>query len=438
MIILNIITRLNSGSIRNIKRKNKIVLLASILILAFILSSCYDAKELDEYTYVIAIGVDKGVTDKYRLTIKFHTMKGGGGGETGSTIGADFEVMTIDAPTFFTGVNMINAALARELNFMHAKMLVFSKEIAETGVSTYIAPIVRFRQMRHSMHVVVSKESAHEFLEKYEPIEGNAISKALELIVNETSETGYIVHERLHEFYIGLKSTFRQPIAILAGVNNMNNFIEIGGEQQGNEEKQYTAGELPRKGGGNVEFYGTAVFNGDKMVGELTGEETRMLNMILGGFKRGNFSIKDPYSPDKFVPIDIRMERHPKVKAEIKGEKVYIDVKINLEGDILSIQSHLNYEEEPLKSRLEDAVVKKFKDDINSLIDKCKEWGVDIFRFGRVVSPNFRTIQEWDDFNWLERFKDSVININIDFNIRRTGTLLKSSPIVNKEGEKIK
>ena len=81
---------------------------------------------------------------------------------------------------------------------------------------------------------------------------------------------------------------------------------------------------------------------------------------------------------------------------------------------------------------------KRFKDDMNSLIDKCKEWGVDIFRFGRVVSPNFRTIQEWDDFNWLERFKDSVININIDFNIRRTGTLLKSSPIVNKEGEKIK
>ena len=156
----------------SIKTKTIILLLTSILILAFTLSGCYDAKELDEYTYVIAVGIDKGVTDSYRLTIKFHTMKGGGGGETGGTIGADYEILTIDAPTIFTGINMINSALARKLSFTHAKMLVFSREIAETGISTYIVPIIRFRQMRHSMHVVVSKGSAYEFLEKYEPIEG--------------------------------------------------------------------------------------------------------------------------------------------------------------------------------------------------------------------------------------------------------------------------
>ncbi|HHV96320.1 MAG TPA: Ger(x)C family spore germination protein [Clostridiaceae bacterium] len=434
--MINIIKlSLRKLGLRNIKRKNKIMMLALILIMSFIFTSCYDAKELDEYTYVIAVGIDKGVTDKYRLTIKFHTMKGGGGGETGGTIGADFEILVIDAPTFFTGINMINSALARELNFMHAKMLVFSKEIAEEGVSTFIAPIIRFRQIRHSIHVVVSKESAYEFLEKYEPIEGNAISKALELIVSETSETGYIIHTRLHEFYTGLKSTFRQPMAILAGVNDMKNFVETGEELQNqySTEKEYTAGEIPRKGGGNVEFYGTAVFNGDKMIGELTGEETRMLSIILGEFKRGNFSIQDLYYPDKYVPIDIRMERQPKVEAKMKGDKVIFDVKINLEGDILAIQSHLNYEEEPLKSSLEEAVVKKFKEEMNSLIEKCREWGVDIFRFGRVVCSNFRTIQEWENFNWLEKFKDSEVNINIIFNIRRTGILLKSSPIIDVE-----
>jgi len=425
-------------NLNNLKRKTKIMFLASILILAFILSGCYDAKELDEYTYVIAVGIDKGVTDSYRLTIKFHTMKGGGGGETGGATGADYEILTIDAPTFFTGINMINSSIARELNFMHTKTLVFSKEIAETGVSTYVAPIVRFRQMRHSMHVVVSKGSAYEFLEKYEPIEGNAISKALELIVKETSEKGYIAHTRLHDFYIGLKSTYRQPIAILAGINNMNNFIEGSSEQkvEHNEKKGYTAGEIPRKGGGNVEFYGTAVFNGDKMIGELTGEETRILNLITGEFRRGNFSIEDPYYPDKFVPVDIRMEREPKVKTEIKGEKVFIDVNMSLEGDILAIQSRVNYEEEPLKSSFEDVVEKRLKEDMNSLIDKCKKWGVDIFHFGRKMSSYFSTIQEWENFDWISKFKESETNIEIDFNIRRTGTLMKSSPIITTDGAK--
>ena len=41
--------------------------------------------------------------------------------------------------------------------------------------------------------------------------------------MKETSETGYITHTRLHDFYIGLKSAYIQPIAILADINNMNN-----------------------------------------------------------------------------------------------------------------------------------------------------------------------------------------------------------------------
>jgi hypothetical protein len=252
------------------------------------------------------------------------------------------------------------------------------------------------------------------------------------------SETGYITHTRLHDFYIGLKSAYIQPIAILADINNMNNFVESDGEQktEDNIKKEYTAGEIPRKGGGNVEFYGTAVFNGDKMIGELTGEETRILNLILGEFKRGNFSIDDPHYTDKYVPIDIRMERNPKVKVEKKGDKVFIDVDIILEGDILAIQSHANYEEEPQKSILEEAVKKRFKDDMNSLIDKCKEWGVDILHLGKKVSSCFSTIQEWEDFNWISKFKESEINVEIDFVIRRTGTLLKSSPIITIEGKK--
>ncbi|HHW90778.1 MAG TPA: Ger(x)C family spore germination protein, partial [Clostridiales bacterium] len=357
----------------------------------------------------------------------------------GGAVGTDYEILTIDAPTFFTGINMINTSLAREVNFMHTKVLVFSEEIAKTGVTTYIAPAVRFRQVRRSMHVIVSKCSAFEFLEEYEPIEGNAISKALELLVEGTSEIGYIPHVTLSDFYSGLKSTYRQPIATLGSINDMEKFIEIANEQKTevNEKKEYIAGELPRKGGGKVEFYGTAVFDGDKMIGELTGEETRMLNLITGQFRRGNFSIEDPHHPKNFIPIDIRMERKPKIKTEIKGGKVFVSVNIILEGDVLAIQSRMNYEEEPLRTVLEDAVIKIFEGGINSLIDKCKEWGVDIFGFGRKVSSHFRTIQEWEDFNWINKFKESEVNVKINFNIRRTGTLLKSSPVITTEGSKL-
>ena len=76
------------------------------------LTSCYDANEIDNVLHVAAIGVDQGISDKWRLTLQFSTMKesgGGGGGESQSGGGAskgEYTFVTIDAPSFFTGINM--------------------------------------------------------------------------------------------------------------------------------------------------------------------------------------------------------------------------------------------------------------------------------------------------------------------------------------------
>ncbi len=59
---------------------------AFILLLALMtsfLSGCFDASEIDDLLQVSAIGVDKGVKDKWRVTIQFPTIKNGGGGGSG-------------------------------------------------------------------------------------------------------------------------------------------------------------------------------------------------------------------------------------------------------------------------------------------------------------------------------------------------------------------
>ncbi|HOJ10034.1 MAG TPA: Ger(x)C family spore germination protein [Clostridiales bacterium] len=416
------------------------------LLLIFILAGCYDAKEIDELTYVLAIGVDKGVADTYRLTVKFHTMKeaggggaGGKGGGGGGMAGGEHEIITIDALSFFTGINMINAAVPRKLNFMHAKFLVFSEEIAKTGVGEFIAPIIRFREIRRTLHVIVARGKASDFLAEYEPVVGTTLSKAMELVVAEPANIGFFAHITLNDFYNGLKSTYRQPTAILGGINKFENFREDGPTvpDTGNmKKKEYYAGEIPRKGGSKIEFYGTAVFNGDKMVGELTGEETRLMNILTGKFRRGFFTIEDPKAPPLIVPLDVREQRAPDIKVKLIDGKPYINVVIRLEGDILAVQSRLNYEEDPLKTLLQDSFIKQIKNEMNTLIERCQKMDSDIFRFGRIVSSKFYTLQEWQNFNWIKKFKDAEVNIDMDFAIRRTGTLLKSSPILTTEEAK--
>lgn len=413
-----------------------------VVILVTMLTGCHDSIEVDEMTSVLAVGLDKGVKDKLRLTIEFHTMKGGSSSKSSSSsgggMGGDYTTITIDAPSFFAGLDMINCSLAHRLNFKHTEYLVFSEEMAKAGLSTYIGAVIRYRQIRRSIPVIVAKGSACKFLEENQPFIGSTLSKTMALQVMETTNTGYFPHTTLNDFYNGIRSTYRQPIAILGGLNNSNNYQEDGEKASASQspEGQYYAGEMPKKGGGKVELCGTAVFDGDKMVGELTGDETRLLLMLMGDFKRGFFTIKDPKMPQDVVPLDVRTSRKTKIHVDIKNGKPYINAEIKLEGDILAIQSMINYEDISLKPLLEKAFEQQVKSEMDALIDKCKKEKSDVFGFGTVACRKFLTIQDWEQYNWNKQFENAEVTVNVMFNIRRTGTLMKSSPVIGSEGSK--
>lgn len=172
------------------------------------------------------------------------------------------------------------------------------------------------------------------------------------------------------------------------------------------------------------------------MVGELNGDETRSLLMLIDEFRRGFYAVKDPKKPNTTITMDIRRQKSPSIKVRFEGGKPVIDVKVFLEGDILAIQSTIDYESKELKPMLENEFKKLVKEQLDKTIMKCQALNTDVFRFGSTAAMNFLTIPEWEEYNWLKRFKDAKVNTQVDFTIRRTGTMLKSSEMFSTEGKK--
>jgi spore germination protein KC len=171
------------------------------------------------------------------------------------------------------------------------------------------------------------------------------------------------------------------------------------------------------------------------MVGELSGDETRLMLMGRGEFERGFFGIPDPKKPELLVPLDVRMKKsNRKVSAKIENGKPNIHLKLDLEGDILAVQSRINYESPELKPVLEKAFEQYIKTGLDELISKTKALKVDILQFGRKAVWNFNTIQEWEKYNWIAQYEKSEITTEVSFTIRRTGTMLNNSPILTTEG----
>jgi spore germination protein KC len=422
--------------------------LASItLLLILIISSltaCWDAKEIDDWAYAYIIGVDKGVDNALRFTYYMPTMKqeSGGGGTTSGSGGQSggkkgYTTISIDAPTFYAGVDMTESSVSRRLNYMHAKYLIISEDLAREGVERFINGMVRSRQIRRIMHIIIVRGKASEFVEQFSPALTSAISKAQEGLMATNEDTGLFIDTSYHDFIKDMKTTYRMAAAPLAALNDFSNYKTSGNPpKEFKSEGDYYAGELPRSGGNKYEFFGTALFDGDKMVGELNGDETRALLMVRDEFHRASIAIADPKDKELRVTVIIKAQKKPNIKLDFREGKPVINVKIFLEGDIQNLQSPTEYESVELKPVLEEAYKVYIKGIIDKTIDKCKNLNADVFGFGEKAVMHFLTIQEWEEYNWLGEFKNAEVTTEVEFTIRRTGTLLKTSPTRNTKGEK--
>lgn len=408
-------------------------------------TACFDATEVDDEVYALVLGIDKGVTNKIRLTIQYPTYKSSGGGQGQDKgkegVGSQNEasggnIHTIEAPSVLEALDMYGMAISRRVSLMHMKNLVVSEDFAKEGIQPYLAPLARYREARRVVNMVVVRGTAQEYIQGNESSIGESLSKMMELMSVQADNTSFFPRVTFYDFYMALLSTYDQGYASYSGLNDFKQLPEE--QQKGqsplNTDNGYKPGEIPRSSVAKEEYAGTAVFRGDKMVGSLNSEETRYFLMVTGKFKKGIIDLRDDKSPDSVIPMDFRYGRKPVIKGYLKKGRPFISVRLELEADIGAIQSRINYEDKDKLEKLNDQATDYIQRKVTQVIGKVQhEYKSDIFGFGQALAGHFLTIQEWERFKWLSRFPEAGVNVKVNVNIRRTGLMLKSSKVEGKQ-----
>jgi phosphopantetheine--protein transferase-like protein len=158
-----------------------------------------------------------------------------------------------------------------------------------------------------------------------------------------------------------------------------------------------------------------------------------------GLLKRAILPVTDPNKPELMIPIEIKFIKRPRIKIKFKDNEPIIDIDLKIEGDILAIQSRIDYESPKLTPIVEKAVEEYIKREVDETVKKCRdELRADIFEFGNIAAMRFPTIQKWEEYSWNEHFENAIINTTVKFKIKRTGTMISDSPIITSEGKEIK
>ncbi len=413
----------------NNKKRNSCCLLLVILLTVLLLPGCWGFRETDQLGYILSMGIDKGKENIVEITFTVAIPQAPGGGDKEkSTV-----VISLEAASIFGALQMADSFMSRDMTFIHNNMIVVSEEIAKEGLSKYINPLVRSREIRRNSYVMITKGKAKDFLEKNVTVIEKYPSRQIGMLMENKKHVGFIPVADIDTFYDGATSPGREPVVTLVGVNQGREGEEKDKSfaEKVRTELAYSAGELPRSGANKIDVIGTAVFRRDKLVGFLNGSETRYYQMINGKYGSAIFTFPDPETSEGYiVVVRIKQAAVPQVKMDITGDVPQIGVDLTLEGEIMSIQSGINYESQEKQEEFKQYLENYIATEINSVVEKAQnEFKSDIFGLGDYTRKYFWTWQAWNDYNWLERFPQAEIEVRPHLYIRRTGLLINTTPL---------
>lgn len=406
-----------------------------------LLSGCWDRTDPEHLVYVSMIGVDKGPANDYIFTFQMprpraitgggNTGGGGGGGGGGAgKEGASMEAFSVEAPDVTTAMMVSDAFVARRPTIAHARAIVFGEDLAREGLAAVVSHATRFREFRRTMNVMVARGTARDFLLAAQPRREADPNLWLENVLQDQLRNGLIPPARIHEFVTDMEMIGRGSQAVLVAPHQEQPEAQPTGAGEGGtgpppRAAAMIAGETRRLGEIPVDFLGTAVFQKDKLVGMLTGDETRLIRMVRGGLNRTPMALVDPADPTRRVTVTLRNQASPVIAVSRSGRRVSGTVALALEAELFAIQSGVDYSHEPGLSRLEASVERQLKRSLEELLRKTvTEWGVDLVGFTPRLRRTFATQTDWEAFDWGRAIPQLNYSVQVHVTIRRYGMQL--------------
>jgi len=357
-------------------------ILLFVVVLVLLLTGC-GFKDIDKRLFVVSIGVDqaKNSSKKYLISLKFALPSASKKGKS------DFVIISEKADTMAEAVRVIKTKIDKELDFGHAKVIIFSEEMAfqkeNAGLYYWFS---RRRDIQKVAYVGLGKPSALAVLKvkpKSEDLPANALILALP---KDGTETPYVITE----YYFDLKKRLieRGLDPILPVIEAKKNLIQI------------------NKSG---------LFNKSHLKLLLNQQETKILNFLLNGEEKSELKVRK--GKDTFI-IDIYKIKTKYHIYNSKGTQPFIKVDVKVKGRIE--ETNVRITNGKLSPYEKDAE-KQLSKEMRGLLEKIQQANIDPIGFGLRYRARHFNKDDWEE--WKGIYPTLTFKVNAKVNIEDTGLI---------------
>ncbi|MDP9728373.1 Ger(x)C family spore germination protein [Alicyclobacillus tolerans] len=418
------------------------------------MSGCYDRQELEQQAFITTLGLDKapdGMVDcTFRVAVPKNPSSASGPGQEDDRSNGP---ITIRARSVNEAMLIANTSLERNATFSHLGTIIFGKTLAQNGILPYLQPLLRFREFRQTVTVVVSKSTARDVIQNFKPMLEQSAGRIGDSVAGVGRRTGLFPVTYLHDLSSAIQSPHEDILTPLYGVNKITEKSDASSSQESNggekdsfsgtnksQEKltpplgkkkmSFAAGEIARTGGNPVDFAGAAVFRGDKVVDFLDARQAILYQLLHGGLRNAKFDFTDKSGKFQDIGITLHTERPPSYHIKL-GNPVFIRVSLPMDADVINIQSGRNYLSYSGQRHLESFLDKQLDTECQSLLERLLiRDGSDCIPVSRYIRPQFLTDQAFNQYPWEKNLRHARIQVDSQLHVRRFG--IQMEPVENR------
>lgn len=396
------------------KRLLKLITIIIIIVILFVtFSGIYGIQSVDDLAYAVALGIDVG--DQNNLKVTFQFTRPNSSGENASGELAPTTTISVESSSIDAAIHLMNTYISKKINLAHCKAIIFSEEFAQKGIKRELNALMNKVEVRPDASLIISKCTAKEYISSVKPDLENLVAKYYEISPNSSDYTAYTSNIMIGKFYNKLNCTTCHPIAILGGISSTLSHSTSSNSQK---DEQAKAGESPLEVNNKAENIGLAVFKEDKLVGELNGIQTLCYSIVTNTLNNATISFSINEDENNTIDLYLYKFKPNKIDVKIVNGSPYISISIGLKAKILSGDTYSSELTEEGLERVSTATNLYLKKQILAYLYKTtKDFKSDVSGFGKYATPLFLTMQEWEDYNWLENYVDSFFEVSVDTQI---------------------
>lgn len=373
------------------------------ILIIFLLTGCYDHKELNTIAIMTATEINK-IDDQF--IIKAQVVNP----QSADTVNvqAPFIIYEGKGQTIHEAYRDIKAQSSRYLYPNHMQILIVNEKLAKEDISQIIDLFLRIPDVRTEFNVLIGKND--NILSITTPIDDVSSTSILDTMETNNKYLGITNFVTFNEFAnMDLNENLEVILPTIEAVDYTEESTTTANTEKTKIESLYKLGNL-------------AIFKDNKLLGYLTEDESITYNLIKN--KAKSILITTECEKNKYMTVEAT-----DIKSDISTKNKEITIKVEMTGNINESMCSIKLNDEKNIKKIEKELNEYIKNKIETSINDIRtNYNSDIFGFlDLIYKKDYNTYKNIKD-NWYDQeFQNIKINIKASIDIIGKGNVLEGN-----------